>query len=125
VDPRSTGHGRPGRLTILVGETDRHGHQSLYTEIVSRARRAGLAGATVLRGPERFGATAHLHRTPAFALSEDLPVVIIIADEPSGSKRSCPSSRNSSPNEGPAMRKGLEVLVYRGEKRGCSPRGGR
>jgi uncharacterized protein len=38
------------RLTIFVGEFDKRHHKSLYTEIVHRAHKAGLAGATVLRG---------------------------------------------------------------------------
>ena len=48
--------GRGERLTIFVGETDQHEHRPLYTEIVERAHAAGLAGATVLRGIEGFGA---------------------------------------------------------------------
>jgi PII-like signaling protein len=44
--------GHHKRLTIFVGESDHHGHTPLAVEIVQRAHRAGLAGATVLRGVE-------------------------------------------------------------------------
>ncbi|MGH9214199.1 MAG: DUF190 domain-containing protein [Acidimicrobiales bacterium] len=71
----------PGeRLTIFVGETDQYHHHPLYTEIVRRAHHAGLAGATVVRGREGYGASRHVHTTRILSLSEDLPVVVIIVD---------------------------------------------
>jgi uncharacterized protein len=70
------------RLTIFVGESDQHGHKPLYTEIVHRAHTAELAGATVVRGIEGFGASNHLHTTRILRLSEDLPVIVIIVDRP-------------------------------------------
>jgi uncharacterized protein len=68
------------RLTVYVGESDRWHHRPLYTEIVHRAHRAGLAGATVLRGVEGYGASNHIHTTRLLSLSEDLPVAVIIID---------------------------------------------
>jgi hypothetical protein len=68
------------RLTVFVGESDQHDHKPLYSEIVHRAHAAGLAGATVLRGVEGFGASNHVHTTRILRLSEDLPVVIVIVD---------------------------------------------
>jgi len=68
------------RLTIMVGESDHWHHKPLFTEIVHRAHKAGLAGATVLRGLEGFGASNLIHTTRLLSLSEDLPVVVIIVD---------------------------------------------
>jgi PII-like signaling protein len=68
------------RLTIFIGESDRYHHHSLCSEIVERARRRGLAGCSVFRGTEGFGATGHLHTTRLLSLSEDLPVAIVIVD---------------------------------------------
>ena len=68
------------RLTIFIGESDHYRHHSLTSEIVERARRARLAGCSVFRGTEGFGATGHLHTARLLSLSEDLPVVIIIVD---------------------------------------------
>jgi uncharacterized protein len=68
-------------LRIFVGESDRWEGKPLYEAIVHRARAAGLAGATVLRGLEGFGAHSRLHTTRILRLSEDLPVVIEIVDE--------------------------------------------
>jgi len=72
--------GTQKRLTIFIGESDKHGHTPLATEIVHRAHGAGLAGATVLRGVEGFGASNHLHTTRILSLSNDLPVIVIIID---------------------------------------------
>jgi PII-like signaling protein len=69
------------RLTIFVGELDRWQHHSLSTEIVRRAHASGLAGATVLRGVEGYGASSHIHSNRLLSLSDDLPVVVIIVDD--------------------------------------------
>src|SRR6266850_8384853 len=62
-------------LRIFVGESDRHDGTPLYEWIVRRAREQGLAGATVLRGVEGFGAHSRLHTAKILRLSEDLPIV--------------------------------------------------
>ncbi len=69
------------RLTIFVGETDRWQHKPVYTEIVHRAHQTGLAGASVMRDIEGFGASQHVHTTRILSLSQDLPVAIVIVDE--------------------------------------------
>lgn len=74
-------NGSAQRLTIFIGESDLVGHKPLATEIVHRAHAAGLAGVTVLRGVEGYGASNHIHTTRILSLSEDLPIVIVIVDE--------------------------------------------
>jgi PII-like signaling protein len=68
------------RLTVFVGESDRWHHRPLYTEIVHRAHAAGLAGASVLRGIEGYGASSRIHTARLLSLSEELPIVVIIVD---------------------------------------------
>ncbi|MFC8532687.1 DUF190 domain-containing protein [Streptomyces sp. NPDC057249] len=71
----------PGlRLTVLVGESDSWRHRPVYTEIVHRAHAAGLAGASVFRGIEGFGASSVVHTQRLLSLSEDLPVAVVIVD---------------------------------------------
>ena len=72
--------GRAMRLSIFIGESDAWHHGSLYSEIVRRAHKAGLAGATVIRGIEGFGASSRIHTAHMFRLSNDLPVLIVIID---------------------------------------------
>lgn len=68
------------RVTIFIGETDLWHHKPVYTEIVHRARKAGLAGASVFRGIEGFGASSLIHTQRLLSLSEDLPVAVVIVD---------------------------------------------
>jgi uncharacterized protein len=67
-------------LRIFLGESDRWQHHSLADAIMERAREEGLAGATMFRGIEGFGASTHLHTTRILSLSDDLPVLIEIVD---------------------------------------------
>ncbi|CAK0743756.1 conserved hypothetical protein [uncultured Gammaproteobacteria bacterium] len=71
-------------LRIFTGERARdqvHG-KPLYETIVLRAREAGLAGATVLRGVMGYGHSSRLHTAKILRLSDDLPLVIEIVDSP-------------------------------------------
>ena len=67
-------------LRVLIGEDDKYEGRPLYEAIVLAAREAGLAGATVLRGPMGFGHSSRLHTTKILRLSEDLPLIIEIVD---------------------------------------------
>lgn len=73
-----TGEGK--LLRIFVGEADRYGGRPLYEAIVHKARELGLAGATVWRGIESFGARSRIHTAKILRLSEDLPIIIEIVD---------------------------------------------
>ena len=68
------------RVTIFVGESDQWRHRPLYHEVVARAHAARLAGASVLRGIEGYGASSRIHTTRILSLSEDLPLAIVIVD---------------------------------------------
>ncbi len=67
-------------LRIFIGESDHWHGKPLYEAIVHLFREAGLAGATVLRGVEGFGASSRLHTTRLLQLSQDLPLVIEVVD---------------------------------------------
>lgn len=67
-------------LRIFIGESDKHDGAPLYEWIVREARDQGLAGATVLRGLEGFGAHTRLHTAKILRLSADLPIVVEIVD---------------------------------------------
>jgi PII-like signaling protein len=79
VGVKIEGEGR--RLRIFVGESDTWHGRPLYEAVVLRAREEGLAGATVVRGLEGYGASSHVHTTRLLELSSDLPIVIEIVDQ--------------------------------------------
>ncbi len=68
-------------LRIFIGESDTVHHQALFETIVHAAREHGLAGTTVVRGIEGFGAKSRtIHSAKILRLSEDLPIVLEIVD---------------------------------------------
>lgn len=68
-------------LRIYVGEADHHHGEPLYETVLKRARKAGLAGATVFHGVLGYGKASTMHSARILRLSEDLPVVIEIVDQ--------------------------------------------
>ncbi len=72
--------GQAALLRIYTEEARRDGTRALYESIVLKAREAGLAGATVLRGPMGFGQSARIHNAGILDLSANLPLVIEIVD---------------------------------------------
>lgn len=103
-------------LRIFIGESDRWEGRPLYEAIVHRARAAGLAGATVIRGLEGFGAHSRLHTTRILRLSEDLPVVIEIVDEAERIEAFLPAL-DEMVAEGMVTLEKVRVIAYRAPER--------
>lgn len=108
--------GRQQRLTIFIGESDRHDHAPVATEIVRRAHAAGMAGATVFRGVEGFGASNHIHTTRILSLSDDLPMVVVIVDEPAAIASFLPQL-DELVTEGLVVIEDVDVVKYVGRGR--------
>ncbi len=68
-------------VRMYLGEHDQWQGRPLYQAVVETLRARGVAGTTVLRGIEGFGAHAHLHTTRLLRLSEDLPILIEVVDQ--------------------------------------------
>ena len=102
-------------LRVFVGESDRWHGKPLYQAIVERVREEGLAGATVLRGIEGFGADSRLHTARILRLSEDLPVVIEIVDSTEQIDRILPLL-DEMVGEGMVTLERVEVIAYRGSR---------
>ena len=69
-------------VTIYVNSTDQWHGRPLYAAILQLCQQQGIAGATVVRAVEGYGAGRQLHTTRLLELSEDLPVHIQIIDIP-------------------------------------------
>jgi PII-like signaling protein len=103
-------------LRVFVGESDSWHGKPLYQAIVERLRQEGLAGATVLRGIEGFGATSHLHTTRILQLSTDLPVVIEVVDSQERIDHIIPIL-DSMVGDGLVTLEKVHVITYRGSAR--------
>jgi PII-like signaling protein len=67
-------------LRVIVGEDDRHGERALYEAIVERALEMGMAGATVLPGPQGFGPSGHIRSELSVDAGPRQPMVVEIVD---------------------------------------------
>jgi PII-like signaling protein len=97
---------------IFVGESDRWEGSSLYEAIVQKAREKGLAGATVIKGIEGFGAHNFIHTTRILRLAEDLPIVIEIVDRREKVEAFLPEL-DSMVSEGLVTLEPVQVILYR------------
>lgn len=68
------------KLTIYIGDSDKHGHKPLHLAIIELLHAEGISGATVLHGIEGFGSHKQIHTARILDLSGDLPEVIIAVD---------------------------------------------
>jgi hypothetical protein len=108
----------------MVGESDQTHHHPVYTDIVHRAHRAGLAGASVFRGIEGFGKSNHIHTTRLLSLSEDLPVAVVIVDTEERISAFLPELEELN-IEGLVIVEPVEVIRYAGREasgQGTDPR---
>jgi uncharacterized protein len=96
------------RLTVMLHSRDHSHHHSLAIEILSRARKAHLAGATLMTGMEGLGRSGTVHKHHAFM--DDIPLAIVIVD----SKEHINEFHNLiSPHIGGALTLVEDVIAFR------------
>ena len=100
-------------LRIYIGEADHAQGKPLYEAVVAFLRDRGLAGATVFRGIEGFGANSHLHTTRLLRLSEDLPILIEVVDADERIRAILPEL-DVLIGDGLITLEPIEVVAYRG-----------
>jgi len=99
-------------LRIFIGEADKYKGKPLFEEIVNLARHKNMAGATVIRGLMGFGAHSRMHTAKILRLSEDLPVIIEIVDEPEKIEAVLPEL-DEMITEGLVTIEKIRVIAYR------------
>lgn len=99
-------------LRIYIGEADKFEAKPLYEVITSLARQKGMAGATVIRGLMGFGAHSRMHTAKILRLSEDLPIIIEIVDEPEKIEAFMPEL-DKMITEGLVTLEKIRVIAYR------------
>ncbi len=74
--------GKCKMLRIYMGEDERAGRKRLYDVILARLKEVGVAGVTILRGLEGFGASSRIHSARILEAMEDLPIIMEVVDRP-------------------------------------------
>jgi uncharacterized protein len=69
-------------LRIYISNTDKFRDNLLYEMLIFAARRYKISGATVLKGIMGFGASSKIYSDHFWELTEKLPVVVELIDEP-------------------------------------------
>ncbi len=100
------------RLRIYIGENDKYKGKPLYHAIVLKAKELGLAGATVFRGIEGFGANSRVHSARVLTLSSDLPVLIDMVDSIEYIEKIMPFL-NETVTEGLITIEDIKIIKYR------------
>jgi PII-like signaling protein len=78
--PHERTQGAAKLLRVFLGEADRWHDEPLYDAIVKQLLMMDIAGATVFRGLEGYGAKGHQHKATFFHPTRDLPVMISVVD---------------------------------------------
>ncbi len=102
-------------LRIFIGENDKFEGKPLYEWIIQRAKENSLAGATVIRGVEGYGASSRIHTSKILRLSDDMPIIIEIVDVLEKIERFIPLI-DGAIREGLATVEKVEIRFYRSGK---------
>ena len=107
-------------LRIFIGESDKWKGKPLYEAIVLKARAMGLAGATMLRGLMGYGAASRIHTAKILRLSEDLPIIVEIVDNPEKITSFLPII-DEMVQEGLVTLERVQVILYRHNTQPAGP----
>ena len=72
--------GRAKMFRIHCSVDDKWQDQPLYRAIVEKCRELDIAGATVYRALEGYGASSHIRKSHLVPMSSDRPVMISVVD---------------------------------------------
>lgn len=103
--------GKAKMLRIHFGEDDKWQGKPLYQAIVEKCREMGLAGATVLRGFEGYGASTLVRRSHLLSFSHDRPVMVSVIDSEENIRRLLPVL-DEMVDEGLIAMSNVEVIKY-------------
>lgn len=103
--------GKAKMLRIHFGEDDLWQGQPLYQAIVERCRKLDIAGATVYRGIEGYGASTIIRRSHLLRFSADAPILVQIVDTAENIQRLLPVL-DEMVQEGLIAMSDVEVIKY-------------
>jgi hypothetical protein len=103
--------GKAKMLRIHFGEDDQWQGRPLYQAIVERCRQLDIAGATVYRGIQGYGASTIIRRSHLFRFSSDAPIVVQIVDTEENIQKLLPVL-DEMVSEGLIAMSDVEVIKY-------------
>lgn len=103
--------GRAKFLRIHFGEDDKWKGQPLYKAIVEKCRELDVAGATVYRGVEGYGASTLIRRSHLLSISHDAPVMVSVVDSEEKIRQLIPIL-DEMVDEGLIAMSDVEVIKY-------------
>lgn len=107
--------GKAALMRIYTDERARSDDGPLFTAIVERARKSGIAGATVLRAVAGFGESKSVQRASILDLSGNLPLIVELVDDIQA-LRGFTNQLAGLPDIGLVTIEKIEVLHYGGAK---------
>lgn len=108
--------GKAKLIRIHFGEDDKFQGKPLYEAIVQKCQELDMAGATVYRGFEGYGASTRIHRGRGFHFSSDAPIVVTIVDSDEKIRKLIPHL-DAMLGEGLIAVSDVEVIRYQKEDR--------
>lgn len=112
--------GKAKLLRIHFGEDDKWKGKPLYEAIVERCRELNIAGATVFRGIEGYGASTIIRRRHLLSFSADAPILVQVIDTEEKIQRLLPAL-DEMVSEGLIAISDVEVIKYSHEDAEPSP----
>jgi PII-like signaling protein len=103
--------GKAKMLRIHFGEDDQWHGRPLYQAIVERCRELDIAGATVFRGIQGYGASTRIRRPHLLQFSPDAPILVQIIDTDENIQRLIPAL-DEMVSEGLIAMSDVEVIKY-------------
>jgi hypothetical protein len=103
--------GNAKMLSLYFGEDDQWQGRPLYQAIVERCRQLDIAGATVYRGIQGYGASTRIRRRHLLSFSSDAPILVQIIDSEENIKRLIPAL-DEMVSEGLIAMSDVEVIKY-------------
>jgi uncharacterized protein len=103
--------GKAKMLRIHFGEDDQWQGRPLYQAIVERCRELDIAGATVYRGIQGYGASTIIRRSHLLHLSSEAPILVQIIDTKENIQRLLPAL-DEMVAEGLIAMSDVEVIKY-------------
>jgi PII-like signaling protein len=103
--------GKAKLLRIHFGEDDEWKGKPLYRAIEEKCREMDIAGATVYRGVEGYGASTLIRRSHLLSISHDAPVMVSVVDSEEKIRKLIPVL-DEMVDEGLIAMSDVEVIKY-------------